>query len=147
MAANKKPRKAHRPKPASIPVTIRHGAEDDTDMQLIPHAEMMKLRSGLADSETWHCLVARCNLGVVLANRHHPQEAIDAMSASLDALRAIVIRHNKLDRYGATGDELAAIGRGLQLVDEMQMIATRRELRAALVEVYKVATYPEKEAA
>lgn len=131
--------KKYKPRAPTIPVIFRFGAEHERDLQLIPHTELLKLRQGLGDSETWHTLTARLNLGMVLATATHPQEATDAMESALNAMRSIARRHDKVKKYGATGEELQAIGAGLDLTDEMQKIATRRELRDALGIVYRVA--------
>lgn len=140
MATSRKPRKAYRPKPRTLPLTIRHNAEGDTDLQLIPRLDLEALREGRADESQWHGLTARLNLGMVLANSHHPQAAIDVMRSSLDAMRAISTRHARTGKWGAAGDELRAIGQGLDVTDDMQMIATRRELREALRTVHQFGT-------
>lgn len=137
MAANRKPRKVYRPKYRGLPVTIRHTAEGDTDLQLIPRLDLEALREGRADESSWHTITARLNLGMVLASSHHPQAAVDVMRASLDAMRAISTRHARTGKWGAAGDELRAISQGLDVTDDMQMIATRRELREALRTVHQ----------
>ena len=136
MAKSSKPRKKYKPRPTAIPVTIRHDAEGDTDLQLIPHLSLENLRQGRPDASDWHTLTARLNLGMVLANFAH-KEAVESMLASLNAMLAIARRHDSMGKWGGSGDEYAAIGEGLRLTDDMQMLATRRELKAALEIVFR----------
>lgn len=139
MSASKKRNRKYIPRPSSIPVIFRFNEDCERELQLIPHAELLKLQNGLGDSETRHTLTARLNVGMVLANASQPQEVIDAMEGSLNAMRSIARRHDATSKYGASGDELQAISAGLVLTDDMQLNATRRELRDAIALVYRVA--------
>lgn len=140
MANSKKPRKRYIPKLPGIPVLFRFGQEDEQKLQMVPHAELLKLRNGLADAGTWHTIVCRLNIGMTIAHQgEQSDEAKQAMAESLQAMRDVWARHEKTAKWGASGDELKAIGDGLVLTDDLQKASTRRELRDAMNHVFKVA--------
>lgn len=139
MPANKKPRKKLVRKAHVLPMTIRHNSESDTGMQLIPHMELMKLREGLGDEQSWHTLVCRLNIGIVSAW----QNEIDSteINRGLDAMINVRERHKNSGRWGLSGDDLRDIGDALVLTDSIQLSLTRRQLNKAIDYVYKEATY------
>lgn len=140
MARSSKPRKKHTPKRAGIPVVFRFNQEDETRLQMAPHAELLKLRNGMGDTGTWHTIVCRLNIGITVAhNTSQSDEIKKALADSLAAMRVIFARHQKTDKWGATGDELKAVGEGLVLTDDLQKAVTRRDLRDAMEHVFKVA--------
>ena len=141
MPANKKPKKAYRPKyqPGQLPVTIRHSAKADTMLQMVPHEELEKLRNGEADQFTVNTLAFRLNWGYVMAGEiFNNPDVRTVMEASLAAIRSIKDRVDRIGKYGATGEEFRAIGEALNFTDEMQKSATRREQHEALIAVYKI---------
>jgi len=137
MANNKRPRKAYKQKLTGLPVVLRFNAEIERGLQLIPHAELLKLKSGEADEQTWHTLICRLNVGVTVAKNRGIPEAMQCARNGLDALLAVRERHNKTGAWGASGDELNAIGEALVLTDDLQTTSTRRELRTAVNYVYE----------
>jgi hypothetical protein len=140
MAANRKPRKPYRPKPAlARPMVVGISDDDTRALKLIPHAALERLRTGGATETDWHTLTCRLNFGMVLANRF-PFGVVDEMRAALDAMISIQGRHGRTARWGATGDELVAIGDGLRHTDDMQDATTRRDHRDALQVVLASAT-------
>lgn len=139
MPKSKKPRKAYRQKYPSgkLPVTIRHSDESDLLLQMIPHDELEKLRTGAADVYTINTLALRLNWGYVMAGEVFDNpEVRTAMEAGLTAIRSIKERAGRLGKYGATGEEFYCIGEALNLTDSMQKAATRREQHKALSTVY-----------
>lgn len=135
MPGNKKPRKKYRPKgpPGQLPITIRHSSKADTALQLIPQSDVDKLRDGTADEFTINTLAVRLNWGYVMAGENFDTpEARQSMIDALDALRSVKARFEKLGKYGCTQAEFQALGVGLGLTDEMQMMTTRRQQRDAL---------------
>lgn len=140
MAASKKPRKKYKPTRAAIPIVFRFNEADEQTLQLYPHAEMLKLRTGNADESTWHTLTCRLNIGQTIAHiGEHSDEVKRAMRDSLDAMRSIFQRNQEKGKWGATGDELTAIGDGLVLTDDLQKASTRRQLRDATNIVFREA--------
>jgi hypothetical protein len=137
MPSNKKPRKKRVYKPLVLPLTIRHNAEADTEMQLAPHTELMKLRQGYGDEGSWHTIVCRLNIGVIAALQNN----IDGkdIRAGLDAMLNVRSRFQKSGKWGLSGDNLRDIGEGLVQTDNLQLKLTRKQLNTAIDLVYKEA--------
>ena len=137
MAKNKKPTKKYRPRYAkdALPVTYRFCQQNETDLQLIPHTCLSKFKEGVADSQDWHTLASRLNLGNTLAYTHYEGEVKEMMDKAALALRSVFQRNERLGTWGCTGEEFNAMGDGLNLTDQMQKECTRRELQAAMCHV------------
>lgn len=130
MPSSKKPRKPYRPRyaPGTLPVTIRHSSSADIGLQLVPHSELEKLREGTADQYTVNTLAFRLNWGYVMAGEvFDAPEARAVTERGLAAIRSVKERHARLGKYGATGEEFTAMGYALNVTDDMQQRATRRE--------------------
>lgn len=137
MAANKRPRKPYRPRPALLrPITVAVGADDARTLKLLPHDELRKLREGQGTEYTFNTLACRLNVGYTMAAHLFTGDAAPALKAALDALVAVKERHGARGTWIATGDELKALGTGLVLTDEMQDNTTRREHRDAIRKVF-----------
>jgi len=141
MAKSKRPRKAYKPREFAIPMTIRHPAEADTDLALIPHVAMERFRTGCGDEEAWHTITCRLNIGLTLAHQTNQSEAYWTIHAGLDAMRAIYKRHQDAGKWGASGDNLRTMGQALVVTDDMQSQCTRRELAAAMRYVEREGAY------
>ena len=141
MAANKKPRKAYTRKPAGIPMTIRHDAESERELQLNPHVELLKLREGCADEGAWHTLVCRLNVGVTMAHQTHRKSEYLLAQAGLQAMREIWARYERTAKWGASGDNIKDIGEALVTTDNLQLSLTRRQLAEAIRYVDSTAAY------
>lgn len=140
MAKNARPKKKYKPKPVlALPKTIRHNAQADLALQLIPHSELEKFKTGDADEGTWHTVCFRLNWGYVMAGDHFDSvEAVILMEASLAAVRLIKERHQKTGKWGTTGKEFNVIGQALNLTDDMQMETTRRQQDQSLETLLKL---------
>ena len=138
MPASKAPRKPYRPKsaPGQIPVLLRYSATDERQLKLVPHMALAAIREGRAVEEDWHTLAVRVNWGTVLARFPEYQGVQPDFTVALDALRSLKARAEKTGRWIGTGDELRSIGEALALCDEMQDGTTRRDLKAALDQVF-----------
>lgn len=138
MPTSAKPRKKYRPKVARVlPINIRFSAIHERTLQLIPHEELEKVRHGTSDESSMHTIVARLNLGYVLAGEYFEQgQQRDVMEKALVAAKAMRERFYRTSKVGSTGDEFFAIGDGLNLTDEMQTRCSRRELDRAMRFVY-----------
>jgi hypothetical protein len=139
MPSNKKPRKKQIRKPLILPMTIRHSAEADTELQLAPHAELMKLREGYGDEGSWHTLVCRLNVGLTVAWQNNLDNNV--MRKGLDAMINVRERHNKSGKWGVSGDDLREVGDALVATDNLQLSLTRKQLNKAIEYVYKEAAY------
>lgn len=121
-------RSKYRPKPAVLPKMFRHSKEADINLQLVPHQELEKFKTGEADEYTWNTVCFRLNWGYVMSGDHFDSvEARELMEQSLKAIRSVKTRHEKTGRWGTTGEEFNIIGQALNLTDEMQMNTTRKQ--------------------
>ena len=137
MPGNKRPKKKykakHPPGQVVLPKTIRFGQREENLLMLVPHQELERFREGLADESTWHTITMRLDWGCFLSIDHFQNiEVNDKIRDALDAMVAIKERHQRLGKWGTTGDEFFKIGEALNLVDEMQKNTTRREQEDSL---------------
>lgn len=139
MPSNKKPRKPKKYVPRTIPLTIRHNAESETALQLAPHAELMKLREGYGDVESWHTIVARLNIGLVAANAAGKEDQAKDIRIGLDAMLKVQARFDKSGKWGLSGSDLKQVGDGLILTDNLQLSLTRKQFAQAIDYVWKYA--------
>lgn len=137
MPSNKKPRKPKRYVPRTIPLTIRHNAESETALQLAPHAELMKLREGYGDVESWHTIVARLNIGLVAANAAGKEDQAKEIRIGLDAMLKVQARFDKSGKWGLSGSDLKQVGDGLVLTDNLQLSLTRKQFAQAIDYVWQ----------
>ena len=137
MPSNKKPRKPKRYVPRTIPLTIRHNAESETALQLAPHAELMKLREGYGDVESWHTIVARLNIGLVAANADGKEDQAKDIRIGLDAMLKVQARFDKSGKWGLSGSDLKQVGDGLVLTDNLQLSLTRKQFAKAIDYVWQ----------
>ena len=137
MPSNKKPRKPKRYVPRTIPLTIRHNAESETALQLAPHAELMKLREGYGDVESWHTIVARLNIGLVAANASGKEDQAKDIRVGLDAMLKVQARFDKSGKWGLSGSDLKQVGDGLVLTDNLQLSLTRKQFAKAIDYVWQ----------
>lgn len=116
-----------------LPILLRFGQEAEIKLQLTPHQHLVKMRDGTATRVSWEMLKYRLNVGVLLAAELHKSnvELQDALTDAVVALSSIGRRYARLEKFGCSGDESRAIGRGLDLVDELQKVSTRRQQRKA----------------
>lgn len=137
MPSNKKPRKPKKFVPKTLPLTIRHNAESETALQLAPHSELMKLREGYGDIESWHTIVARLNIGLVAANAAGKEDQAKDIRIGLDAMLKVQARFDKSGKWGLSGSDLREIGDGLVLTDNLQLSLTRKQFAQAIDYVWQ----------
>lgn len=131
MAKSKAPRKKYVPKP-NDPVNIRFSAEDELNFQLMPHTELLKMRNGAGTDESWDTLEMRLKWGQALAKLKGLADIQGNLAEALSKLIGVHERYSRINQYGLSGEENTAIGQGLALTDELQLSASRRELRDTL---------------
>jgi len=102
-------------------------------LQLVPHQELEKFKTGEADPVTWNTVCFRLNWGYVMSGDHFDSvEARELMEQSLKAIRSVKDRHDRTGKWGTTGEEFNIIGQALNLTDDMQMNTTRRQQEDSL---------------
>jgi hypothetical protein len=117
----------------ALPKIFRHNKESDIALQLVPHQELEKFKTGEADPVTWNTVCFRLNWGYVMSGDHFDSvEARELMEQSLKAIRSVKDRHDRTSKWGTTGEEFNIIGQALNLTDEMQMNTTRRQQEDSL---------------
>ena len=122
-------RSKYRPKPVrALPKIFRHDKESEVALQLIPHQELEKFKTGEADEYTWNTVCFRLNWGYVMSGDHFDSaEARELMEKSLAAIKSVKDRHDRTSKWGTTGEEFNIIGQALNLTDDMQLNTTRRQ--------------------
>ncbi len=127
-------RSKYRPKPVpALPKIFRHNKESDIALQLVPHQELEKFKTGEADEITWNTVCFRLNWGYVMSGDHFDSvEARELMEQSLKAIRSVKDRHERTSKWGTTGEEFNIIGQALNLTDDMQINTTRRQQEDSL---------------
>ena len=134
MPSNKKPRKKKAERDISVPMTIRHCAESETALQLVPHTELMKMREGVGDEGSWHTITARLNIGITAAyDNDYPTESF---RSALDAIINVQERYKKTGRWGLSGQDYRDIGQGLVDTDTVQLSLTRKQFSKAVKYVF-----------
>ena len=116
-------------------MTIRFNAEDERNLQIFAHAEFLKLKEGVSTDETWHVIVCRLNIGMVLAMSHF-EAAAHSLRQGLDAMVSVKDRYARVSKWGISDSESQYVGQALNLTDEMQKQSTRRELRNSIKTVF-----------
>lgn len=134
---HRKSRRARRPRENRLPVCYRFSGKTETALQLVPHVELSKILDGTATEAAWYTLGFRINVGQLAAALYFSENAElrDAMDAAVTAITDVGKRFRARGRLGVTGDEFRAIGRALNLTDEIQRMCTRRELLEATLAV------------
>jgi hypothetical protein len=134
MPSNKKPRKKKAERNIGVPMTIRHSAESETALQLVPHLELMKMREGAGDEGSWHTITARLNIGITAAyDNDYPTESF---RKALDAIINVQERHKNTGRWGLSGQDYKEIGQGLVDTDTLQLSLTRKQFSKAVKYVF-----------
>lgn len=146
MPNNKRPRKPMKHRPALLaPINVAVHPDQARNLQLIPHQELAAIREGRGTETSWHTATARLNVGYVLGNILSEDHELNPdprpiVRLALDAMVQLRTRFDTTGKMIATGDELRAIGEGLNVTDELQSASTRRQQRDALRVVMATAT-------
>lgn len=143
MASTKKTRKPYNPNKwaaGATPMTIRNNEETELAMIYIPHVELTKYEINQPTQESWHTIVARLNVGQILAFRHFKEPEVAALCReALDCMVAVNQRKEQIGLDSMKKEEVSVVGFALSFVDRMQRETTRREFASALERVYDVA--------
>lgn len=132
--------KRHVRKVLRVPIIFGLGQDDDRQLQLSPHAALLKLREGTATATDYDSIACRINIGQAVTHQCSYNDEVKAVIATaMAAVISVGERHRQLGKFGISGDELVALGAGLNMADELQKSCTRRELREAMLHVFKVA--------
>lgn len=130
-----------RKKPVRLPMIMRGPQRDEIELKTVAHAHLMALATGRGDEEAFLTVCFRILVGGCLTSIASDKEGEEALEKELDpaiiALVAVGARYEKLQRWGVNGDELTALRAGLVLTDELQDVATRRQMNEHYQQVGK----------
>ena len=132
--------KKYKPSAYSVPITIRHGEDDDRVLMLIPHTCLDDLKRGSQDNINWNTITARLNVALVISKSLCVPDIQITVLNALDAICDVRDRFDRVGRWGVNEEEEKLIGAGLVLADDIQKQSTRRELRDAIQYVFEAAT-------
>lgn len=113
----------------ALPPIFRFAPGAEARLINIPHAALATMKSGQGTMSHWSDITTRLNMAVEMARSYFNEESRLICWNALKAQRTIYMRRlHKTDKWIMTGDEIVAIGAGLEQADEMQGQVTRREL-------------------
>lgn len=123
MAKAKPPRKGY--VHIELPITLRHGSDEELDLMLMPQLSADHMRDGIATEPDWHTVVMRLNWGRVLnsENFENGGEVIAQAQAVLVLVK---------DSLSLNPEQYDTVTSALTLCNQMQKSCTRRELRESL---------------
>ena len=141
MSANKKPRRAYRPRPvdpqaAEFAVMAHRQMDPDRATQIVNHvrAAYQRMREGNGDGRDYDVLGAALNVAVVRAERiGSGQPIVDGITAAMAALRGA----DRGERYGFTGPGILSMNCGIDLYEQVLQASTPRQMADATDEVVR----------
>ena len=123
MAKAKPPRKGY--VHIELPITLRHGSDEELDLMLMPQLSADHMRDGIATEPDWHTVVMRLNWGRVLNSENF--ENGGEFIAQAQAVLVLV-----KDSLSLNPEQYDTVTSALTLCNQMQKSCTRRELRESL---------------
>jgi hypothetical protein len=106
------------------------------DLALFGHAAITAVQRGAATDIDVSNLAVIANLSMLLAESGVGAEALPDILAGMDACNGLRLRHQRTGRAVATGPELQALCRLIDLHDEqLHLQPSARQMRAALGEM------------
>ena len=113
-----------------LPINVRFGAEDETQMMLIPVQSANKFLDGSAKEADWHTVMMRINWARLL-NEAHFNEGVQEFEAARLVMRAVKPAGVADGIWTMTSEQHEAVNTALVLANQMQTQCTRRELQAS----------------
>ena len=120
-----------------LPVTLRHGSDEELDLMLMPQLSADHMRDGIATEPDWHTVVMRLNWGRVL-NRENFENGGEVIAQAQDVM--VLVKDGLLLNH----EQYDTVTSGLTLCNQMQKACTRRELRDSLEAMIGVNDYMQK---
>ena len=108
-----------------LPVTLRHGIDEELDLMLVPQLSADHMRDVIATEPDWHTVVMRLNWGRVL-NSENFENGGEVIARAQDVM--VLIK----DSLNLTTEQYETVTSALTLCNQMQKSCTRRELRESL---------------
>lgn len=120
-----------------LPVTLRHGSDEELDLMLMPQLSADHMRDGIATEPDWHTVVMRLNWGRVLNSENF--ENGSEIIAQAQAVMVLVKESMRLNP-----EQYDTVTSALTLCNQMQKSCTRRELRESLLNMLGANDYLNK---
>lgn len=146
MAANKKPRKAYRPKPVRIdPVgyvltgmmPLDQVGDELITLRLKNHGALAALTQGRASNDDFNMLISALNVTEALMMQELGAEFSPELRAGQDALRAIGVRYKNIKRFVLRAEEMKALNLAMDVHDAQLEICTVAQIERAIMTVRK----------
>lgn len=149
MAANKKPRKAYRPKPVRIdPVgyvltglkPLDQVGDELITLRLKNHGALAAMTQGRATNEDFNMLISALNVTEALMLQDMGTPWLPQLKAGQEALKAVGARYKQIKRFVLRGEEMAALNLAMEVHDAQLEICTVAQIEQAIMTVRRVVT-------
>lgn len=120
-----------------LPITMRHGSNEELDLMLVPQLSADHMRDNIADESDWHTIIMRLNWGRVL-NRENFENGEEIIAQA----QAVMVQVK--GNWSLTMPQYNTVTSALTLCNQMQKACTRRELRDSLEAMIGVNEYMNK---
>lgn len=149
MAANKKPRKAYRPKPVRIdPVgyvltglkPVGEVGDELVMLRIKNHGALAALTQGKASNEEFNMLISALNVTEALMLQDMGARWMPYLKAGQEALKAVGARYKQIKRFVLRGEEMAALNLAMEVHDAQLEICTVAQIERAIMMVRRVVT-------
>lgn len=129
MPVSKKPRKPQRRR---VDPGYLMSPNKITQVSLIPHTALAKLRSGLFGAHEWREYGTFANVVQLLAQDRRNAEIIAHGASTNQALDSMRQRAQRLGRWGCSGDEYVALSSAINPMDDFLRTCTVDQVKRAL---------------
>ena len=149
MAANKKPRKAYRPKPVRIdPVgyvltglkPLDQVGDELVMLRIKNHGALAAMTQGRATNEDFNMLISALNVTEALMLQDMGTPWLPQLKAGQEALKAVGARYKQIKRFVLRGEEMAALNLAMEVHDAQLGICTVAQIEQAIMMVRRVVT-------
>ena len=146
MAANKKPRKAYRPKPVRIdPVgyvltgmmPLDQVGDELITLRVKNHAALAALTQGRATNDDFNMLISALNVTEALMQQELGAEYSADLAAGQAALKEIGRRRKEIGRFVLRAEEMQALNLAMDVHDAQLEICTVAQIERAIMTVRK----------
>lgn len=128
MGKSTKPRKPYKPMRQRMPIIYGMGSEVKSELAIAPLMSINMFMSGHGSEEHAYTIINAILTGYELVEN---ADDFRTMIGGSDAIRRVIERGAE-GKWGFSGDDLRDITAAVTLSDQMQAVATRRQLRGAV---------------
>ena len=110
-------------------------ADDQTDLSLAYRLAFEQMTKGESNEQSWCIVVCSLNVALILAERGIGHEYEPYLIKALDGAFTAKLRAQRHGVWRFDGEAISAIRQAFEVHDEQIKIATKHEMRDALLEV------------